>query len=459
MSNNIVFANSVVNSSRMNRFYGSQKMYQPNSSENMEDLKTNGFVIIPCLAPDKLPHWKRRINQTLLSMPEYKPHDELLPRYVMGGFSALGNPSSFHNNTMRTLRQIAHVRCVKDVFRHFLEIDENLKFEQVIDRFMFRPAGASPSTESWHRDESKFAEDSDTIFGGWLNLDDEDQYLSCVPGTHTQASKNKGFATISDNAQIELFNPTKKRVRIPPGHILIFYERMVHEVVAGKKKFDMYRLFLGWRLTYSSNSLIEGLGDLLDNQSIIPIKSGQLPPMYSKMHWNFPRQRDALEKFSTAFKDAILTQRIVQRGNDAGRSYSVVPLHMSSLNEMQLDMYPEYTELELAMYSPASLDETFRIVSQIQNELLENDSSDVQPMPEDLDSSDSDDSDMRLSDLLLTNTRRRKFVPPQATGERVPRPRLGVLGSISNPVDLRDDDDDSDEMENAGTYENPIILD
>ena len=337
------------------------------SNTNPKFLLNNGFVVIPCLDQNDLKNYRSKIDNMLMNMPEFKPHQKVLSRYVMGGFSALGNPGSFHNMIMRELRERAHVRCFEEVFNHFLKTDKNLKFEQVIDRFMFRPRGASPSAESWHRDESLFAEDSDTIFGGWLNLDDEDQIFSCVPGTHRDTSKNKGFAKISNKSDIENFNKTKKQVQIPPGHVLVFYERMVHEVVSKKKKFDMYRLFLGWRLTYSDKSLIDNLDVLLKNQAIIPIKSGQLPPMYSKMHWNFPKQRDALEKFSMAFKDSILTQRIVKQGNDKGRIYKVVPLHMKSLNEMGLRLYPNYTKLELDMYFPASLEKTQDIIARIKN--------------------------------------------------------------------------------------------
>ena len=50
--------------------------------------------------------------------------------------------------------------------------------------------------------------------------------------------------------------PPTKKIEIPPGHIIIFYERIVHEVTGGKAKHPMCRLFLGWRLTYGSKSLV-----------------------------------------------------------------------------------------------------------------------------------------------------------------------------------------------------------
>ena len=341
---------------------------------------------------------------------------------------------------------------------------------------MFRPAGASPSAESWHRDESKYAEDADTVFGGWLNLDDQDQFFSCVPGTHTQTSKNKGFAKISDKSQIESFNQTKTSVRIPPGHILIFYERMVHEVVSGKKKYNMYRLFLGWRLTYSNKSLIDlhleqirslpdgdvqkilhkdidmlnDLEYLLQNQAIIPIKSGQMPPMYSKMHWNFPKQRDALENFSKAFKNDVLTQRTVRQGKDEGRIYQVVPNVMPSLKKMELDLYPNYTKLEMDLHYPATLEKSLRIVSSLNNTRRR-----ASPGA----SAERGERAVRPRiGALGSSTIPGRRAPPAASAERAERavrPRIGALGSSTNPLVLDSDDEDSDD---EGTRQNPILL-
>ena len=67
-----------------------------------------------------------------------------------------------------------------------LQRDPDLKFEQVIDRMMFRRAGQSASAKSWHRDESLHAKEGDHIFGGWINLDDFNQTFSGIPESHSE---------------------------------------------------------------------------------------------------------------------------------------------------------------------------------------------------------------------------------------------------------------------------------
>ena len=36
---------------------------------------------------------------------------------------------------------------------------------------------------------------------------------------------------VKDKAEIKRYNETKTKVEIPPGHIMIFYEKLVHEIV------------------------------------------------------------------------------------------------------------------------------------------------------------------------------------------------------------------------------------
>ena len=82
---------------------------------------------------------------------------------------------------------------------------------------LYRKVGRSPSRESWHRDEAINAEENDQIFGGWINLDTEDQYFSCAPGTHTGVKGHSGFAPISkEEAKKYNKKEVKKSVTIPP---------------------------------------------------------------------------------------------------------------------------------------------------------------------------------------------------------------------------------------------------
>ena len=105
--------------------------------------------------------------------------------------------------------------------------------EQCFDRMMRRIPGERTDAESWHRDEAKNTQPGDDIFGGWINLDAQPQHFSCAPGTHLEAGargRNDGFAKITsaaDKARYQQIANAHGPVTIPPGHILIFYERLV----------------------------------------------------------------------------------------------------------------------------------------------------------------------------------------------------------------------------------------
>ena len=72
---------------------------------------------------------------------------------------------------------------------------------------------------------------------------------------------------------------------MPPGHLVIFYEHLAHEVTSVPvKKMDL-RLFIGWRLTDATTPLISDISKRMDEQGIIRIKSGQECPMHAALHW------------------------------------------------------------------------------------------------------------------------------------------------------------------------------
>ena len=79
-------------------------------------------------------------------------------------------------------------------------------------------------------------------------------------------------------------NKIKSKAFIPPGHIIIFPQYIFHEVVSKKASYDMKRLFTGWRTTIDTGPLFEDIEQMLRDQSVIPLPSGQLPPLYSANH-------------------------------------------------------------------------------------------------------------------------------------------------------------------------------
>jgi hypothetical protein len=282
----------------------------------------------------------------MAGMPEFKTAGHAR---VTGGFSALGNPSSFHNLGVRRLRQFAHAEIVPVLSKYLRE--EGLagyNLEQLIDRMMYRAHGKAPSAETWHRDEAPLAHASDIILGGWWNLDTEAQFFSCVPGSHMAVRGHAGFAPIA-KASHAACRAQSIRVDVPPGGFLLFYEHIIHEVLPVKASRPMHRLFLGWRLTRSVDPLFD-IVPLLQSQAVIPLKSGQVPPMYPKLYWT--NWRRLLTCFSQGFRKECLETRTVASGPRQGESHQVVHRFMRSLFEYKLPLYPRYHRREIEMHLP-----------------------------------------------------------------------------------------------------------
>ena len=216
---------------------------------------------------------------------------------------------------------------------------ESLRVHAVIDRVLMRAIGDMATTESWHRDVAKDTDDGDIVYGGWINLDcsqtdPQDQMFSTFETTHIgnmpglpPGDKKSGFATMNQ-AQTEKLNEMagkpknrKKRqkptgslhvvVKIPPGSMIVFNERIIHEVVGKATKHNVMRLFTGfvigrgkqaltdkilknetWKRSVTKPELRDiesgaampmSLNELIDKRCAAPLKSAQLPPFYPKL--------------------------------------------------------------------------------------------------------------------------------------------------------------------------------
>lgn len=306
-------------------------------------LKNKGYAVYrTSLCPSDV---RTEIDSALEEFQEYV---DGVQRYPLGGFGAFGNPSSFHNMVVRNTRRKVFEQ-LEGTFKHMAP-DNTYKKELLVDRLAIRVKGTSTSGESWHRDESPTADDDDIIFGGWVNLDDKEQIFSCNAGTHRDVAGNKGFALIKDTVQIEECNKCRVHVVIPPGHGVIFVQNIIHEVASTKVKSNSYRLFVGARLTKSDNPLIATIGQELDDQAACTIKSGQVPPMWAKLHWT--NWVDKLEKYSTNFKQSCREKVQVASGKNKGRVVDRVFRNIPSLKTLGLVMYPTYEESEKALYFP-----------------------------------------------------------------------------------------------------------
>lgn len=321
------------------------KTYNVNEVKKItKSIRKKGFAVVNLRDSIDLQTIRNSIDGEIAKFPEYKDGAIRTP---LGGFGAFGNPGSFHNPIVRALRSTAYEKLfpVLDA----LKPSEEYKKEAIIDRLLVREAGLSPSAESWHRDEAKHALPDDIVLGGWWNFDDKPNYLSCVKGSHKGVHGNKGFAKVSKE-QAEEFSAKNIHVEVPPGHVLLFNEQLAHEVLGKKLSYKSYRLFLGWRLTKSTEPLDKELLEKLEKQAAMQIKSGQEPPMWAKLHWT--NWVEKLAEFSTNFKDVCTSKMTVNSGKNQGKTFTIVDRHMTSLDTYDLPKYPPYDAQEIGILIP-----------------------------------------------------------------------------------------------------------
>lgn len=288
----------------------------------------------------------------LKGAPEFVKDAEKL---VLGGFGALGNPGSFHNKYVRHLRM--HVdQLFRRMLRKYIQLlpdSDRWNIEQLIDRACIRYEGTSVPGETLHRDTSDTAPPEDHIFGGWVNFDDKPQYLACVPASHTEPRPTGGFAKITDPAEVSRYKQNLRSIMIPPGAVVIFNQNLVHLVhSSGKLKENSYRVYVGFRITQATDPLVPNLAMMLRDQAAITIKSGQVPPMYGKLHMvNHPH---LLENFSRNIRPELRVD-----GGIKFKKTTIVPRFMKSLATYnkahgpdKFPLYPPYTAEEIAMYTP-----------------------------------------------------------------------------------------------------------
>lgn len=260
------------------------------------ELGRDGIETLQVIHQDDLNDIQHSFSHMEASFPEFTINARPL---VLGGFAAYGNPSSFHNPFVKHLRkQCLETVMDNGIFTRFLR-DMNVghtdyKVEVLFDRILHRFQGQKPVSETAHRDITPHSElhDGDYVFGGWLNLSNTDQHFMCKPGSHldtkdtkTASESSSGFNTLSKESTQTEYMPFRKEFTVKPGHLILFPQHILHEVLSNKSKHTQYRLFIGWRLTKSKTLIFEQQKKQAIRDLSVPVlPSGQTPPMYSANH-------------------------------------------------------------------------------------------------------------------------------------------------------------------------------
>ena len=335
------------------------------------ELLERGVVVLPFLEAHERRSFHDKLIEEYRSAPEFIDANVTLESgAVMGGCKFGSFPSSFHNTTVRNLRMKAVEDVIPALFQDILDRDGNKKIAILADRSCLRPVGIKPSPESWHRDENPYADANHTVFGGWVNLNSFDQHFSCCPKTHNEVTNNSGFAPITSKEEKKRYKAMKEKITIPAGHIIVFYERIVHEVLAHAKKEVMLRLFLGWDLTTDNMNLyghyLNSIGPTVTTEEAkqkfkqtmksFPVMDKTIGgkcdkcAMYSPNHLMFWLPR--LLKFSENVRPAYCEDYTFKSGKNSGKTFRIVKRFMKTVEDEAWKAGRPYSEKELELFFP-----------------------------------------------------------------------------------------------------------
>lgn len=282
------------------------------SSKTLNDLGIVCYELDPgnlCFGPDKFDAQKEfdTIVQDAVELKSFK--------HVLGGFAAINYPTFFHHSKVRVWREQIFARALQ------LQLfDPNMYVAMGFDRMMYRLPSQAPSAECMHRDISPF-ETEGNVYGGWFNMTTESQFIRCAPCTHNDDPRGggAGFATLTDAAEKERYKGLMQTIEIKPLHVMMFNQKLVHEILAKKSKNIQIRLFMNFYTSPSNLHVLHGkeyLDDVFDRQCVPLLPSGQSCRSFPSCYSNFPRNFDNLTKYCKETFHADVNHEIVANYND-----------------------------------------------------------------------------------------------------------------------------------------------
>ena len=319
----------------------------------MEALLIHGVVVMPLPSElalhTKVPIMISEMKEIIDPIQAYEDLAfDISPEHpcqvVLGGFGATGCPSLTHHPEARILRQSVY----DEILPEFRNLFQGRRLEILPDRFSVRRKGTTIGGESWHRDVGPKSP-GDIIYGGWVNLDPPGsvpQYFSCIPGNILPLDVDPmGFAKFpkEENVALEASFKQTGKIAVPPGHIIMFNQSIAHKITGSTAKTTSYRQYIGWRITDELEP-VYNKQLYMETQSMPPIPSGQIAPMYAKLHWVNWKPR--LREISTLFRREFI--------ETSGKKEGVIFRELPGLVATGL-AFPAYTTEETAMFYPILL--------------------------------------------------------------------------------------------------------
>lgn len=322
-------------------------------NELAQELFTEGYVVFPIYSKKVCDELMREFKEAEKGFREYNRTVSMGGKdnpYVLGGFGAYGNPSSFHNDFVRKIRKekMKHIPIFGELLKIAQEkgvIDDAKKYKvaQFMDRMCKRIQGTSTTKESYHTDLIPKGRDTDLTIGGWIQLSPDTSYFSCVPRTHSFFPKTskKGFA-------VQKGKECTHEVEVPQGNILMFFQSLGHCVYSTKRKTDSFRVFSVYLLTTHSTHIYD-YKKVIDENGVPRLASDQMPPMYGANHASF-----WLDKMTIPWSDRVFKKELlIEKQKKDGTKYTVVESPMKSLKHYGLKLYRPYQDWERKLFIPS----------------------------------------------------------------------------------------------------------
>jgi hypothetical protein len=137
----------------------------------ISELAEYGAEIIP-IFPSAAERFAlvQKFNSSMAAFPEYSDSATV---HQLGGLGAFANPSSFHCEFAKDVRNIVLKKVIQNgVFNRFLgDSASYYKMEVLFERMLHRWPMQIPPKESAHRNNTppEYLSQGDVMFGGWLN--------------------------------------------------------------------------------------------------------------------------------------------------------------------------------------------------------------------------------------------------------------------------------------------------
>lgn len=299
-------------------------------------LEADGFAVIPCCAPAGRAALRAALRASLADHVEYTAafRARLLEdfdraaagkalgplgkqarfdrRPVGGDFGALAVPSSFHSRFARRLR-----RELAELLEPTLRFVEDLRLASAAggpprrrargvcyDRVKYY--GTVDYREGLHRDEAVLRTGGRAI-GGWANLSAaSEQRFHCVRGSHwghavEMGGRRSGFGAVKDPAEKAALQARMEAVTVPPGHVLVFYEDIAHEVARNPAGFELSERFFNALVLGDHLPLFEETTEWALRGMSPKLKSGQKVVELPAAYYSYPKLRRLIVEHSARF--------------------------------------------------------------------------------------------------------------------------------------------------------------